>query len=305
MNSQGIDVSYHNYDIIFKSLTNTFGNQSLEFYGLKTAPIVRAEPTELPQIKIDEQRMDFVFYLADDTLLHMEFQTAFAAEDLERFKFYDAMLYKQKKKIVHTAVIYGSGIDETVTTLDHGSIKYFIYAVYMGKYDGDKIYGELLEKVTKTGSLDNIEKLNLIFLPLMKNSVNKSQRAIDAVELARKVSNPEEQLFLIGCVVGISDKFIDKAYVKKMLEVLKMTQVLQALYKEYKEEGRAEGEINLLCKFLKTKFGLKAFELKKKLKQLNNMELIEEITEKLFTAESLEQAASLIEEALNIQEKIR
>jgi len=90
-----------------------------------------------------------------------------------------------------------------------------------------------------------------------------------------------------------------------MLEVLKMTQVLQALYKEYKEEGRAEGEINLLCKFLKTKFGLKAFELKKKLKQLNNMELIEEITEKLFTAESLEQAASLIEEALNIQEKIR
>jgi len=36
-----------------------FSSQSLEFYGLKTAPIMRAEPADLPQIKIDERRMDF------------------------------------------------------------------------------------------------------------------------------------------------------------------------------------------------------------------------------------------------------
>ncbi|MEQ8168221.1 MAG: hypothetical protein ABRQ38_04940 [Candidatus Eremiobacterota bacterium] len=170
----------------------------------------------MPQIKIDEQRMDFVFYLADDTLLHMEFQTIFSLKDLERFKLYDALLYEQKKKPVNTAIIYGA---------------------------------------------------------------------------------------------GISDKFIDKVYVQKMMEVLKMTQVLQALYKEFKEEGKAEGkaegEINLLCKFLKTKFGLKAFELQKKIRKFNNMELIDEITEKLFTAESLKQAELTIEEALELQEKIR
>ncbi len=306
-----------------------FGNQSLEFYGLKTAPIVRAEPTDLPQIKIDEHRMDFVFYLADDTLLHLEFQTTFSLKDLERFKLYDAFLYEEKKKPVNTAVIYGAGINETVTTLDHGSLKYLTYAVYMGNYDGDKIYRELLEKVTQTGSLNNIDRLNLIFLPLMNNSVEKSQRAIESIEIAQKVSNPDEQLFLIGCLVGISDKFIDKVYVQKMMEVLKMTQVLQALYKEFKEEGisegmikgisegmikgisegmikgKAEGKIELLCKFLKTKFGLKAFELQKKIRELNDMELIDEITEKLFNAESLEHVGSIIQEAFEIQNKIK
>jgi len=75
----------------------------------------------------------------------------------------------------------------------------------------------------------------------MKNSVDKSQRAIEAIELAQKVEDKNEQLFLIGCLVGISDKFIDEEYVRKMMEVLRMTRVMQALYKEFKEEGIEEG----------------------------------------------------------------
>lgn len=76
----------------------------------------------------------------------------------------------------------------------------------------------------------------------MKNSVEKSQRAINAIELAQKVEDKNEQIFLIGCLVGISDKFIDEEYVKKMMEVLRMTRVMQALYKEFKQEGIEEGK---------------------------------------------------------------
>ncbi|MEW6558469.1 MAG: hypothetical protein AB1349_14160, partial [Elusimicrobiota bacterium] len=237
MNTKDISISYQNYDIVFKSLTGMFKNQTLEFYGLKTAPIVRAEPTELPKVQIDEQRMDFVFYLADDSFLHLEFQTTFSIEDMERFKLYDALLYEKKKKTIHTAVIYGAGIESSITNLDHGSLKYFTNAVYMHGYDGDKIYKELSEKINNGKVLEVIDKLNLIFLPLMKNSVDKSERAIEALELAQKITDKNEQLFLIGCLVGISDKFIDETYVQKMMEVLKMTRVLQALYKEFKEEG--------------------------------------------------------------------
>jgi len=115
LESDDIVISYNNYDIIFKSLTNMFSSQSLEFYGLKTAPILRAEPADLPQIKIDERRMDFVFYLVDDTYLHIEFQTTFKKEDMDRFKLYDALLYEEKKKPVYTAIIYGAGIDDSPT----------------------------------------------------------------------------------------------------------------------------------------------------------------------------------------------
>lgn len=306
-----------------------FGNQTLEFYGLKTAPIMRAEPTDLPQIQIDERRMDFVFYLADDTYLHIEFQTDFTQEDLERFKLYDALLYEQKKKPVHTAVIYGAGISDTPTTLDHGSLKYFTHAVYMGRYNGDEIYKELSEKVNQGITLEIIDKLNLIFLPLMKNSVDKSQRAIDAVEIAQRVPDKNEQLFLIGCLVGISDKFIDKMYIQKFMEVLRMTQVLQALYKEFKEEGIAEGlekgraegrtegkiegeikgeikgRTEAICRFLKSRFGLNSIKAQKKVKKIIDLDILDDISEKIYITESLDEIQKTIDKALEVQKKIK
>ena len=245
-------VPYNNYDIIFKSLTNMFQNKALTFFGLDTARIVRAEPTELPQIKVEDRRMDFVFYLEDDTYLHMEFQTTASKENLERFKVYDVAFYDQKKKDINTVVIYGAGITSTLEKLDHGSVKYETKAVYMNDYDGDQIYNKLLHEVENCKSLEDIDQLNLILLPLMRSNVDKSQRAIEAVELAKKIKDERQQTFLIGSLVGITDKFIDKEYVSKMMEVLRMARVLQELYAEAEskglEKGRidgiAEGEIN-------------------------------------------------------------
>jgi len=243
MKSDDVKIAHANYDIVFKSLTGLFKDQTLEFYGLKTAPIVCAEPAELPQIQIDERRMDFVFYLSDDSYMHLEFQTTVKEDDLLRFKLYDTLLYEQKRKPVRTAVIYGAGINSAPVYLDHGSIKYIVEPVFMGNYDGDKTYNELKEKINAGLKLTTHDKLNLIFLPLMKNSIDKSQRAIEAIELAQKVEDKNEQIFLIGCLVGISDKFIDEEYVGKMLEVLRMTRVMQSLYKEFKEEGKMEGKM--------------------------------------------------------------
>ena len=114
-----------------------FKDKALTFWGLNTARIVSVEPTDLPQVKVEERRMDFVFYLADDTYLHLEFQTTVNIADLERFIVYDVVLYEQKKKPVNTAVIYGVGITKAPEIFDHGSVKYFTHAVYMNKYDGD------------------------------------------------------------------------------------------------------------------------------------------------------------------------
>ena len=302
MELDDIVISYNNYDIIFKSLTNMFSSQSLEFYGLKTAPIMRAEPADLPQIKIDERRMDFVFYLVDDTYLHIEFQTTFKKEDLDRFKLYDALLYEEKKKPVYTAIIYGAGIDDSPTELNYGSLKYIVQAVYMGKYDGDNIYSELKEKINQSGTLSSIDKLNLIFLPLMKNSVDKSQRAIDAIEIAQNITDKKEQLFLIGCLIGISDKFIDEAYVQKMMEVMKMTRVLQRLYKEFKEEGRIEGKAEGISsgkqedviKLLKKKFKTLPEPLADKIKSINSVEKLEEILLSILDISSLDEVEKMI-----------
>ena len=54
-------VAYHNYDIIFRSMTEQFKNKALDFYRIESAPIVRVESTDLPIIIVSDQRMDFLF----------------------------------------------------------------------------------------------------------------------------------------------------------------------------------------------------------------------------------------------------
>ena len=67
-----VSVTHSNYDVIFKYLTEMFEDKALTFYGLETPPIVRAEKTDLPNIRVDERLMDFVFLLADGSYLHLE-----------------------------------------------------------------------------------------------------------------------------------------------------------------------------------------------------------------------------------------
>ena len=47
MTNEEVAVSCHNYDIIFKSRTETFADRTLKMFGINTVPIVWAEKTEL------------------------------------------------------------------------------------------------------------------------------------------------------------------------------------------------------------------------------------------------------------------
>jgi len=109
-------------------------------------------------------------------------------------------------------------------------------------------------------------------------------------------------LFLIGCLIGISDKFIDEAYVQKMMEVMKMTRVLQRLYKEFKEEGRIEGKAEGISsgkqedviKLLKKKFKTLPEPLADKIKSINSVEKLEEILLSILDISSLDEVEKMI-----------
>ncbi|KDE47531.1 hypothetical protein DI43_08920 [Geobacillus sp. CAMR12739] len=78
-------------------------------------------------------------------------------------------------------------------------------AVFMKDYDGDQIMKQLKTKIENNEELTERDELNLIFLPLMKSTVDCSERAIEAVELAQKITDPEKPIPLIVndyCCVG-------------------------------------------------------------------------------------------------------
>ncbi|MDI6880803.1 MAG: Rpn family recombination-promoting nuclease/putative transposase [Desulfitobacteriaceae bacterium] len=235
------EISYHHKDIIFKSLTEIFANRVLDFYDINTAPIVRAEPANLPTITVQEKTMDFVFYLADDSYLHLEFQSTQGPKELERFMEYDVALYRKHHKTIHTYVVYGAGIADALEVLSCGSMNYQTKGIFMDRYDGDQLFAALGLKIRSGANLDELERMQLAFLPLMKSSHSKQERAVETIELAGMILDETQKTFLTGCVIAISDNFIDREYTRKILEVLRMSKVLRALEEEAKDEGRVEG----------------------------------------------------------------
>jgi len=260
------EISYHHKDIIFKSLTEIFANRVLNFYDINTAPIMRVEPANLPTITVKEKAMDFAFYLADDSYLHLEFQSTQGIEELERFMEYDVALYRKHHKTIHTYVVYGAGIAQAPSVLNCGSIIYQAKGIFMDRYDGDQLFVALGQKIRSGSSLDELEQMQLAFLPLMKSSHTKQERAVETIELASMILDETQKIFLTGCVIAISDNFIDREYTQKILEVLRMSKVLRALEEEARDEGRIEG---------RAEGSLEAMRLAAKKLQLKGMSTVE------------------------------
>ena len=58
-------IAYQNKDIVSKILAENFKSKSLGVYGLDLPRIVRALPTNLPEISANELRIDHIFELED------------------------------------------------------------------------------------------------------------------------------------------------------------------------------------------------------------------------------------------------
>lgn len=239
-------ISGHNTDIIMKATAEMFKDKTLEMFGLKTARIVDIMPTVLPMVETREKRVDFVFLLEDDTLLHLEFQTTVPEDLLRRLAFYGARIVERHNRDVNTAVIYSGRIQNAPDLLNKGSLTYKTTNIFLKDMDGDVEYNRLKNKINHEEPLDETDLQRLIFLPLMKSKQPETDMTIQSAELV-KASKSQYTNFAIGALVAITDRFLPEEYKKKLLEVLRMTQIEQWLreegIKEGMKEGMKEGEI--------------------------------------------------------------
>jgi len=218
-------------DVIMKATAAMFKDQTLEMFGLKTAKIVDVMPTVLPVVEAREKRIDFVFLLEDDTLLHLEFQTTVPEDLLRRVAYYGARIVERHNRDVFTAVIYSGRIESAPELLQKGSLSYKVANVYLKGIDGDKEYYRIKTVLEQERELEKVDLLKLIFLPLMKSQEHEAEMTIKAAELA-KSTNSEFTVFIIGAIIAITDKFLPEDYKKRLLEVLRMTQIEEWLEKK-------------------------------------------------------------------------
>ena len=79
------DISYHNKDITSKLFADRFKGKSLKVYGLNIPNIKQVLPTNIPQIKANELRIDNVFLLEDDTVAIIDYESVYKKENMHKY----------------------------------------------------------------------------------------------------------------------------------------------------------------------------------------------------------------------------
>ena len=103
------------------------------------------------------------------------------------------------------------------------TLVYNPHIIFMGNYNGDTIYSELNAKIKAGQELDDKEVLNLIFLPLMKHTIPRKELAAKTIELAQTISDTTKRHTCIAAAYAFAHRYLDEAESKKILEVLRMT----------------------------------------------------------------------------------
>jgi len=226
-------ISIHNKDIISKYTSGLFKNSILEYYGIKsTARVKDLINVEFHVIEVSEARADFIFLMDDNTYKHFEFQSSYNKKDLTRFSRYDSLLYDRDGRMIDTFIIYSSDVKKINESLNIGTLKYEPTNIMMYKFDGNAIYADLETKLKEGQELTDIDMLNIIFLPLMKNSILKDELAVKCIELSKTIEDKSKRETCIVSTVVFTSKYLSEIEISRIWEVAKMTDVIGRLIQQ-------------------------------------------------------------------------
>jgi hypothetical protein len=171
---------------------------------------------ELPAVEVTGSSADFVFLLEDETYLHFEFQSASNKNDILRFAEYDIRLYKRDGRRVITVIIYTADVKQADDGINIGTLVYNPQRVMMYEYDGDKTLAELAAKIEAGQDITDVDMLNLVFLPLMRHSVERGELAAKSVQLAQRIPDPTKRNAVIAAAFAFGSKYLDDYGMKEI-----------------------------------------------------------------------------------------
>ena len=226
-------ISIHNKDIISKYTSGLFKNSILEYYGIKsTAKVKDLINVEFHVVEVSKASADFLLLMDDDSYKHFEYQTSYNKKVLTRFARYDSLVYDRDGRKVETFIIYSSDVKKIDETLDIGTLKYEPTNIMMYEFDGNAIYKDLETKLKEKQELTDIDMLNIIFLPLMRNSIPKDELALKSIELSKTIEDQSKRETCIVSTIAFAGKYLSENEINRIWEVAKMTDVIGRLIQE-------------------------------------------------------------------------
>ena len=219
-----IRITKHANDVIQKYANSLFRNASLDFYGIKTAPIKELINPELPTLEVSGGAADIVFLLTDDSYLHFAFETGHNSTGaMIKSAGYDLRLYERDRRLIHSVIIYTADVKIKPNGLHIGKLAYTPDIILMGAYDGNSIFSDLESKLEAKHDLSDLDMLNLVLLPLMRHTIPRKELAVKSIELAQAIPDMSKRNACIAAVFAFASKYLEENDIDNLMEVLKMT----------------------------------------------------------------------------------
>jgi len=184
---------------------------------------------------VNEKHNDNAFLLEDESILLTEYESSARYIDLIKYAHYgfrtSENYSKSKLHKVNLVVIYTADVETAPSTLDLGSIQLNFWQVFLSKFDGQKIYKELRDKIKNNEILSDEDIMRFIILPLTRKQ-DKQKLVEEAIELAKELKDESKKSFIVAGIITAAYKFLDKKYLKNIWEWIKMTELARLLEEE-------------------------------------------------------------------------
>ncbi len=250
------DIAYQNKDITSKMLAENFKGKSFRVYGLDLPEVRNVLPTNIPAVKANELRLDNIFELADGTAAIVDYESDYNKEDKVKYLNYLAGIanrYLKEKEdcpMLRMVVIYTGDIKREQVSEEYniGAVRMHIECAFLSELDSEGISRRLKKKVENNERLDDEELMEFIILPLSyRTKEEKQQKIRETVELAAKIRDRGQQLFILAGILAFTDKLIDRETAGKIRRAIEMTQVAQ-IFEEEKQQALTQVVIRMIQK---------------------------------------------------------
>ena len=233
------DISYQNYDIVFKDAFSIFQDRALDFLGIRLPKIQYVLDGKLPEITAREQRFDLLFALEDGSILHLEEEVDLSKRDLLRFASYDLHLYAKYGRKIHTIVLCREAHGAQTKQFDSGVMRYEITAYTIGAKDGDAVLREIKRQIAAG---ETVNPLELIFLPLMKSQRDSKAQVQEIVRTALALAVESElKKKIVVSVLVMSDKLVEREFLEGIWEEIHMYKFIEFAEEKGMKKGLEQG----------------------------------------------------------------
>ncbi|NRF95566.1 hypothetical protein HQN89_32530 [Paenibacillus frigoriresistens] len=202
-------------------VTSVFGSSFLSALGIQIAgKIIEHIPTEIDLIRGEKHLAEELFCLDDESILLLEFQAVSSFDSLVKLMEFDILLYEQQLKQFRTIVVFGPDVNEAMSVVDFGAVRYEVQVLQLGTIDGDLILAELMEKVEQKIELKDEDLCRLMMLPFMRTSGERSRRAKEAMRVLDHLVDQEKKDTISSLMVTMARELLTDSKFDEVLEVL-------------------------------------------------------------------------------------